>query len=64
MAVTLDSPVINAAGAAPNAKGIQVTERALKKIRVAMAKTCQRFSSASIACKSSTSTSAPEGEFR
>src|SRR5947199_2993453 len=38
MAVTLDSAVISAAGSAPNAKGIQVTERALKKIRVAMAK--------------------------
>jgi iron-sulfur cluster assembly protein len=38
VAVTIDSPVINAAGAAPNAKGIQVTERALKKIRLAMAK--------------------------
>ena len=38
MALSLDSAVINAAGAAPNAKGIQVTERALKKIRAAMAK--------------------------
>ena len=38
MAVTLESPVISAAGAAPNAKGIQVTERALKKVRMAMAK--------------------------
>jgi iron-sulfur cluster assembly protein len=38
VAVQIDSPVINAAGAAPNAKSIQVTERALKKIRAAMAK--------------------------
>src|SRR5438034_5745891 len=38
MAVSLESPVISAAGAAPNAKGIEVTERALKKIRVAMTK--------------------------
>jgi iron-sulfur cluster assembly protein len=32
------SAVISATGAAPNAKSIQVTERALKKIRAAMAK--------------------------
>src|SRR5689334_24018433 len=38
MAVTLDSPVLNPANAAPNAKSIQVTERALKKVRAAMAK--------------------------
>ena len=38
MAVTLDSPVINAANATPGAKGIQVTERALKRVRAAMAK--------------------------
>jgi iron-sulfur cluster assembly protein len=38
MAATLDSPVINAANAAPGAKGIQVTERALKRVRAAMAK--------------------------
>src|SRR5436190_20452465 len=38
MAVTLDSPVINPANAAPNGKRIQVTERALKKVRLAMAK--------------------------
>jgi iron-sulfur cluster assembly protein len=34
----LDSPVINAANAAPGAKGIQVTQRALKRVRAAMAK--------------------------
>jgi iron-sulfur cluster assembly protein len=38
MAATLDSPVINAANAPPGAKGIQVTERALKRVRAAMAK--------------------------
>jgi len=38
MAVTLESPVISPANAAPNAKSIQVTERALKKVRNAMAK--------------------------
>ena len=42
MAVTLDSPVLNPLNAGtdanPNAKGIQVTERALKKVRHAMAK--------------------------
>jgi iron-sulfur cluster assembly protein len=38
MAVALDSPVINAANTAPGAKGIQVTERALKRVRAAMAK--------------------------
>jgi iron-sulfur cluster assembly protein len=38
MAVTLDSPVLNPLNAAENTKGIQVTERALKKVRLAMAK--------------------------
>lgn len=38
MAITLDSPVLNPLNAAENTKGIQVTERALKKVRVAMAK--------------------------
>lgn len=38
MAVTLDSPVLSPANLAENAKGIQVTERALKKVRAAMAK--------------------------
>src|SRR5437764_11420616 len=38
MPVTLESPVISPANAAPNAKSIQVTERALKKVRNAMAK--------------------------
>ena len=40
MAVTLDSPVLNPLNASDNAnaKGIQVTERALKKVRLAMAK--------------------------
>ena len=34
----MELPVLNAENAAPNQKGIQVTERALKRIRVAMAK--------------------------
>jgi iron-sulfur cluster assembly protein len=34
----MGSVVINAENAAPNQKGIQVTDRALKRIRVAMAK--------------------------
>ena len=38
MAVTIDSPVIHAANAAPNGKSIQVTERALKRVRAAMSK--------------------------
>jgi len=38
MPVTLESPVISPANAAPNAKSIQVTERELKKVRNAMAK--------------------------
>src|SRR5947209_17761574 len=37
MPVTLESPVLSPANAAPNAKSIQVTERALKKVRDAMA---------------------------
>jgi iron-sulfur cluster assembly protein len=38
MAIALDSPVINAANSALGAKNIQVTERALKRVRTAMAK--------------------------
>jgi iron-sulfur cluster assembly protein len=38
VAATLDSPVLSPANAAPNGKTIQVTERALKKVRAAMAK--------------------------
>jgi len=38
MAVSLESPVLNASNAALNAKGIQVTERALKRVRAAMVK--------------------------
>ena len=38
MSSTLTNPVLNAANLAPNAKSIQVTERALKRIRTAMAK--------------------------
>ncbi len=34
----MDLAVLNAENATPNQKGIQVTERALKRIRVAMAK--------------------------
>ena len=34
----VDTKVIGAAGAAPNQKGIQVTERAMKRVRAAMAK--------------------------
>jgi iron-sulfur cluster assembly protein len=34
----MELDVLNAENAAPNQKGIQVTERALKRIRVAMAK--------------------------
>jgi iron-sulfur cluster assembly protein len=34
----MEPAVLNAENAAPNQKGIQVTERALKRIRVAMAK--------------------------
>ena len=36
--VQIESPVVAAAGTAPNHKGIQVTERALKRVRAAMAK--------------------------
>lgn len=38
MAMQMESPVISAANAPANVKGIQVTERALKRIRTAMAK--------------------------
>ena len=38
MSATIASPVLNPSNAAPNAKGIQVTERALARIRSAMAK--------------------------
>ena len=38
MAATLDSPVLNADNASPGAKGVQVTERALERIRSAMEK--------------------------
>ena len=38
MAVELQNPVVNPSNAPPNGKSIQVTERALAKIRVAMAK--------------------------
>lgn len=38
MALTLDSPVLNADNASPNAKSVQVTERALTRVRAAMEK--------------------------
>ena len=38
MALTLDSPVLNADNASPNAKSVQVTERALERVRAAMEK--------------------------
>ena len=38
MALTLDSPVLTPDNAAAGSKGIQVTQRALEKIRVAMIK--------------------------
>jgi iron-sulfur cluster assembly protein len=38
MATQITSPVLDPANLAPNAKGIQVTERALEKIRAAMVK--------------------------
>ena len=38
MALTLDSPVLNADNSSPNAKSVQVTERALERVRVAMEK--------------------------
>ena len=38
MALTLDSPVLNADNLSANAKSVQVTERALERVRVAMEK--------------------------
>lgn len=38
MALTLDSPVLNADNVSPSAKSVQATERALARIRVAMEK--------------------------
>ena len=38
MALTLDSPVLNADNLSPNAKSVQVTERALERVRVAIEK--------------------------
>ncbi|HEY6348622.1 MAG TPA: iron-sulfur cluster assembly accessory protein [Candidatus Angelobacter sp.] len=38
MAATLDNPVLNADNSSPNAKSVQVTERALSRIRSAMEK--------------------------
>ena len=38
MALAIDSPVLSPAGLAPGAKAIQITERALHKVRAAMAK--------------------------
>ncbi len=38
MAATLDTAVLNADNASPNAKSVQVTERALSRIRSAMEK--------------------------
>jgi len=38
MSVMIDNPVLTATNAAPNAKSVQVTERALQKIRSAMEK--------------------------
>src|SRR5213596_1571528 len=38
MALTLDSPVLNAYNLSPNAKSVQVTERALERVRVAIEK--------------------------
>lgn len=38
MAATLDTPVLNADNSSPNAKSVQVTERALSRIRSAMEK--------------------------
>ncbi len=38
MALTLDSPVLNADNSSPNAKSVQVTERALERVRSAMEK--------------------------
>jgi len=38
MAMTIDSPVLTSDKAAAGSKGVQITQRALAKIRVAMAK--------------------------
>src|SRR5947207_7646396 len=38
MSATITSPVLTPSNAAPNAKSIQMTERALARIRIAMAK--------------------------
>ena len=38
MALTLDSPVLNADNSSPSAKSVQVTERALDRVRAAMEK--------------------------
>ena len=38
MAISLDSPVLNADNSAPTAKSVQVTERALERVRAAMEK--------------------------
>ncbi|HEV3317923.1 MAG TPA: iron-sulfur cluster assembly accessory protein [Candidatus Angelobacter sp.] len=38
MALTLDSPVLNADNSSPSAKSVQVTERALERVRAAMEK--------------------------
>ena len=38
MALTLDSPVLNADNSSPAAKSVQVTERALERVRAAMEK--------------------------
>jgi iron-sulfur cluster assembly protein len=38
MALTLESPVLNADNSSPNAKSVQVTERALERVRAAMEK--------------------------
>ncbi|MBI2682516.1 MAG: iron-sulfur cluster assembly accessory protein [Acidobacteriales bacterium] len=38
MAITLESPVLDPANLAPGAKAVQVTERALQKVRAAMVK--------------------------
>lgn len=38
MAITLDTPVLSPENAAPGVKGIQVTERALQRVRAALTK--------------------------
>jgi iron-sulfur cluster assembly protein len=38
MALAIDSPILSSDGAAPGAKGIQITRRALDKVRAAMTK--------------------------